>query len=56
MGGVFAPRLITADTVRTMKSGSMIVDLAADGGWQLRKVVEAWRDGQGRRRHHPGTN
>ena len=32
IGGVFAPRLITADTVRTMKSGSIIVDLAADGG------------------------
>jgi NAD(P) transhydrogenase subunit alpha len=29
---VFAPRLITAATVRTMKAGSMIVDLAADGG------------------------
>jgi len=32
IGGVFAPRLITADTVRTMKPGSIIVDLAADGG------------------------
>ena len=32
IGGGFAPRLITADTVRTMKSGSIIVDLAADGG------------------------
>jgi proton-translocating NAD(P)+ transhydrogenase subunit alpha len=32
IGGVFAPRLISADTVRTMKPGSMIVDLAADGG------------------------
>jgi len=32
IGGWFAPRLITADTVRTMKSGSIIVDLAADGG------------------------
>ena len=32
IGGVFAPRLISADTVRTMKSGSVIVDLAADGG------------------------
>ena len=32
IGGVFAPRLITADTVRTMKPGSVIVDLAADGG------------------------
>src|SRR6266511_2528391 len=32
IGGVFAPRLLTADTVKTMKPGSMIVDLAADGG------------------------
>ena len=32
IGGVFAPRLITADTVRTMRPGSVIVDLAADGG------------------------
>jgi NAD(P) transhydrogenase subunit alpha len=32
IGGWFAPRVIPADTVRTMKSGSIIVDLAADGG------------------------
>ncbi len=32
IGGVFAPRLITADTVKTMKPGSVIMDLAADGG------------------------
>jgi NAD(P) transhydrogenase subunit alpha len=32
IGGVFAPRLITAETVRHMKPGSVIVDLAADGG------------------------
>jgi NAD(P) transhydrogenase subunit alpha len=32
VGGVFAPRLITADTVKRMKRGSVIVDLAADGG------------------------
>jgi NAD(P) transhydrogenase subunit alpha len=32
IGGVFAPRLITADIVRTMKPGAVIVDLAADGG------------------------
>jgi NAD(P) transhydrogenase subunit alpha len=32
IGGVFAPRLITADVVRTMKPGSVIVDLGADGG------------------------
>jgi NAD(P) transhydrogenase subunit alpha len=32
VGGVFAPRLIAADTVERMKAGSLIVDLAADGG------------------------
>ncbi len=32
IGGVFAPRLIPADTVRKMKPGSVIVDLGADGG------------------------
>jgi len=32
IGGVFAPRLISAGTVRTMKPGSVIVDLGADGG------------------------
>ena len=32
IGGVFAPRLITAETARTMKPGSVIVDLGADGG------------------------
>src|SRR5215210_9314051 len=32
IGGVFAPRLITAETVKTMKPGSVIVDLGADGG------------------------
>ena len=32
IGGVFAPRLISADTVRRMKPGSIIVDLGADGG------------------------
>src|SRR4051794_25327834 len=32
IGGVFAPRLISADTVATMKPGSVIVDLGADGG------------------------
>lgn len=32
IGGVFAPRLISADTVRSMKRGSVIVDLGADGG------------------------
>jgi NAD(P) transhydrogenase subunit alpha len=32
IGGVFAPRLITADMVRSMKPGAVILDLAADGG------------------------
>ena len=32
IGGVFAPRLLSAETVRTMKPGSVIMDLAADGG------------------------
>ena len=32
IGGVFAPKLISADTVARMKHGSVIVDLGADGG------------------------
>ena len=32
IGGVFAPRIITAEMVRSMRPGSIIVDLAADGG------------------------
>ncbi|MGE5189237.1 MAG: Re/Si-specific NAD(P)(+) transhydrogenase subunit alpha [Gemmatimonadota bacterium] len=32
IGGVDAPRLITADMVRAMKPGSVIVDAAAEGG------------------------
>ena len=32
IGGVFAPKLITAAMVKAMKPGSVIVDLAADGG------------------------
>lgn len=32
IGGVFAPRLISAEMVRSMKPGSVIVDLAAEGG------------------------
>jgi NAD(P) transhydrogenase subunit alpha len=32
IGGIFAPRLITAAMVRSMKPGAVIVDLAADGG------------------------
>ncbi len=47
IGGVFAPRLLTADTVKTMKPGSMIVDLAADGGGncELSKPGETVRVG-----------
>jgi NAD(P) transhydrogenase subunit alpha len=32
IGGVFAPKLITAAMVRSMRPGSIIVDLGADGG------------------------
>jgi proton-translocating NAD(P)+ transhydrogenase subunit alpha len=32
IGGVFAPRLISAEMVRRMRPGTVIVDLAADGG------------------------
>lgn len=32
IGGIKAPRLITAETVRGMKPGSVIVDVAAEGG------------------------
>ena len=32
IGGVFAPKLISAETVRKMKPGSVIVDLGAEGG------------------------
>jgi NAD(P) transhydrogenase subunit alpha len=32
IGGVFAPRLISAEIVRSMSPGSVIVDLGADGG------------------------
>jgi NAD(P) transhydrogenase subunit alpha len=32
IGGVLAPRLITAEMVRSMRAGAIIVDLAADGG------------------------
>jgi NAD(P) transhydrogenase subunit alpha len=32
IGGVFAPRLVTAEMVRAMRPGSVLVDLAADGG------------------------
>ncbi len=32
IGGVFAPKIITAEMVRSMRPGAIIVDLAADGG------------------------
>jgi NAD(P) transhydrogenase subunit alpha len=32
IGGVFAPRLLTAAMVRSMRPGSVVIDLAADGG------------------------
>src|SRR3954454_12929569 len=32
IGGVFAPRLISAEMVRSMRAGAVIVDLAAEGG------------------------
>jgi NAD(P) transhydrogenase subunit alpha len=32
IGGVFAPKLLAAETVRGMKPGSVIIDLGADGG------------------------
>jgi NAD(P) transhydrogenase subunit alpha len=47
IGGVFAPKLISAATVRTMKPGSVIVDLGADGGGncELSKPGETVRTG-----------
>jgi H+-translocating NAD(P) transhydrogenase subunit alpha len=47
IGGVFAPRLISADTVKKMKPGSVIVDLGADGGGncELSKPGETVRVG-----------
>lgn len=32
IGGVFAPTLVTADMVRAMRPGTVVVDLAAEGG------------------------
>ena len=47
IGGVFAPKLISEATVRTMKPGSVIVDLGADGGGNcaLSKPGETVRTG-----------
>ena len=43
IGGVFAPKLITAEMVKKMRPGSVIVDLGADGGGncELSKPGEA---------------
>ncbi len=54
IGGVFAPKLLTAAMVQSMKPGSIIVDLAADGGGNC----ELSRPGEtvyGQRRHHHGS-
>ena len=32
IGGVFAPKIVTKEMVRSMRPGSIVVDLAADGG------------------------
>jgi NAD(P) transhydrogenase subunit alpha len=47
IGGVFAPKLISEATVRTMKPGSVVVDLGADGGGncELSKPGETVRTG-----------
>jgi NAD(P) transhydrogenase subunit alpha len=47
IGGVFAPRLISAATVKSMKPGSVVVDLGADGGGncELSKPGETVRVG-----------
>ena len=39
IGGVFAPKIITAEMVRSMRPGSIIVDLAADGGGNCEVAV-----------------
>jgi NAD(P) transhydrogenase subunit alpha len=47
IGGVFAPRLISAEMVRSMRPGTVIVDLAADGGGncELSRPGETTREG-----------
>ena len=32
IGGVFAPKIVTSEMVRSMRPGSIVVDLAAEGG------------------------
>jgi len=46
-----APRLITADMVRSMKPGSVIVDMAAEQGGNC-ELTEPPGHGQARRDHH----
>jgi NAD(P) transhydrogenase subunit alpha len=47
IGGVFAPKLLTGEMVRSMRPGAVIVDLAADGGGncELSRPGEAVRVG-----------
>ena len=47
IGGVFAPRLLTAEMVRSMRPGTVIADLAADGGGncELARPGETVREG-----------
>ena len=54
IGGVFAPEADLADTVKTMKPGSVIVDLGADGGGNC-ELSKPGRDRPGGRRHDPGA-
>ncbi len=39
IGGVFAPKIVTSEMVRSMRPGSIIVDLAADGGGNCEDAV-----------------
>jgi len=47
IGGIFAPKLITAEMVARMKPGAVLVDLAADGGGncELSRPGETVRSG-----------
>ncbi|GIK16558.1 MAG: NAD(P) transhydrogenase subunit alpha [Planctomycetota bacterium] len=47
IGGVFAPKLISAEMVRSMRPGTVIVDLAAEGGGncELSKPGQTVMDG-----------
>ncbi len=39
IGGVFAPKIVTSEMARSMRPGSIIVDLAADGGGNCEDAV-----------------